>query len=739
MADLNVQLILRLVDRATAPARSAVRALERLGGEGFMRNAQRVNRGAVMMASGLGSVTGASIKGGLVLAGYAGTMAALSGTFLGPAAEMERFKVQLVNLEGSAEGADRAMRWIMDFATRTPLELNQTVEAYAKLRAFGLDPTNGSLQALVDTMAASGRGAEQLDGLVLALGQAWTKGKLQGEEALQMLERGVPVWDLLGKKMGKNAAQLQEMASKGKLGRKEITLLIEALAERNKGASDNMAKTWDGILSKMSDFWYQFRVMVMSSGVFDYLKERLNEIFGYLDAMAADGRLQKLADQVAGQMLAALKGIWAFALSVRDAWQRLYPVLEQVAEALGGWDRLAWLAVALVMGKTVWGLISGFVMLAQGIMVVSTGLIGMASYASGLVAVLSLVARILRSTLVMGLRGLALGASAARTAILWLGRALMLALRAAGINPIVAVIAAIATAAYLIYRNWDKVGPWFARLWASIKAIFQGFYEFVAGIFTGDMGRAVSGLQQIWDGIIGYYRTIWNGIVGLFHWAWDNGIAPVLDKLGLLDPIIAAWQAFKEAIGSVLDWIGAKFEAGMEKIRPVIDALRWVHDKGTAAVAAVFGSEGEGAARGASGSWGPPASVPGRALGGPVRAGQIYRWQEEGQEFFVPRSDGEVISNRQLRLIQSMADAPSAIRIAPAAPRPAGGAAPARSLRLDIGGITISAAAGMDPAAIARAVRRELENLTRERGFALHDGGEYACPRSPAAFRSTTR
>lgn len=38
--------------------------------------------------------------------------------------------------------------------------------------------------AMVDTMAASGGGVEQLDGLVLALGQAWTKGKLQGEEAL---------------------------------------------------------------------------------------------------------------------------------------------------------------------------------------------------------------------------------------------------------------------------------------------------------------------------------------------------------------------------------------------------------------------------------------------------------------------------------------------------------------------------------------------------------------------------
>jgi len=37
--------------------------------------------------------------------------------------------------------------------------------------------------------------AETVDGIAMALGQAWTKGKLQAEEMNQMLERGVPVYD----------------------------------------------------------------------------------------------------------------------------------------------------------------------------------------------------------------------------------------------------------------------------------------------------------------------------------------------------------------------------------------------------------------------------------------------------------------------------------------------------------------------------------------------------------------
>ena len=55
-------------------------------------------------------------------------------------------------------------------------------------------------------------------------------------------------------------------------------------------------------------------------------------------------------------------------------------------------------------------------------------------------------------------------------------------------------------------------------------------------------------------------------------------------------------------------------------------------------------------------------------------------------------------------------------------PLPAHAAADAAP-RFQIGGITINAAPGQSPADIARAVRRELAEAARQRGFALHDGG----------------
>lgn len=722
MADLNIQLILKLVDRATAPARAAMRLIDRMGGEGMRRQADRVNRGAVLMASGFGSITGAAMRGTAVLAGYAGTMGLITSAFIGPAAEMERFKVQLTNLEGSSEGAEKAMKWIQNFAATTPLELNDTISAYARLKAFGVDPTNGSLQALVDTMAATGGGAEQLDGLVMALGQSWTKGKLQSEEALQMLERGVPVWDLLGEKLGKTSAEVQEMATKGKLGRKEIGLLVEALGERNKGASENMSKTWGGIISNISDHWSRFAVMVMDSGVFDALKGRLQQFLDLLNQMAEDGRLQAYADRLGESILFVLDALWAFGVGAWQAWQTLLPVLTTAAELLGGWDRLAWFAAAILMRGTIFGLVGGFWTLGRGVLLVGSGLLGMAGEATAATSVLARIGILMRGGLARGFQIVKAGALIAGNAIQWLGRALMIAGRAALANPIILVIAAIAAAAYVIYQNWDGIVAYFQGKIDRVRAAFdqgllngvlklisefnpfvlimdaaEGLFTYLTGWTFGDVRKAIADAFGFdpFTAIQNAAKRFWDY---LMSWDFMKVAAELVDAfLGIdwvqigIDMMNAIWTGMKSIAGNIGSWMKAQ-------------ATSWMPDWMTGAAGAApiggGGSDGMGGAMD-----GNPAVLGDRALGGPVRAGGIYRWQEEGDEFFSPRTDGMVISNRQLRSM-----------------RGGGG----RGGSFSIGGITINAAPGMSPADVARAVRAELGRVARERSFALNDGADYA-------------
>ncbi|WP_456386429.1 phage tail tape measure protein [Profundibacter sp.] len=92
-----------------------------------------------------------------------------------------------------------------------------------------------------------------------------------------------------------------------------------------------------------------------------------------------------------------------------------------------------------------------------------------------------------------------------------------------------------------------------------------------------------------------------------------------------------------------------------------------------------------------------------RAIGGPVRAGLLYEINERGQEFFSPDRDGHVI---------------------PAGKIKTGGGRGGSSL--SIGDINITAAPGMSPMDVARAVRREIERMADAASSALHDGGAYA-------------
>lgn len=66
-------------------------------------------------------------------------------------------------------------------------------------------------------------------------------------------------------------------------------------------------------------------------------------------------------------------------------------------------------------------------------------------------------------------------ASRATTAITAVGRSFLTAARAGlmfALSPIGIAMIAIAGAAYLIYSNWEKVGPFFTGLWNQIKAAF---------------------------------------------------------------------------------------------------------------------------------------------------------------------------------------------------------------------------------------------------------------------------
>ena len=536
--------------------------------------------------------------------------------------------------------------------------------------------------------------------------------------------------------------------------------------------------------------------------------------------------------------------------AVRDWVLSITGPLDESGESWRRWGRAAGLALGNLV-RTIRDWLSAHPRFAQAL-----------AYILGALGALRLLATPVAAgwrllTAVASALGTVLGVAA--RAVQFLGRVMLIAGRAMLANPILLVIAAIAAGAYLIYANWDTIGPWFARLWDGVAQVFRGFIDFVAGIFTGDLGRAIGGLRGMWDGLGAVWGTLWDGLGTNLRMVWDNVIKPVTDKLGVTDHITAAWEAVRASFAVILEGIQSAFAAMWGVVSPIIDGLKWVVESGGVLVekvgamaAAINPFTGDTGGSDVSGAMdGNPALATvedgQRALGGPVRAGLIYRWNEQGRELFMPRVDGHVISNRQLRALEAasampaiaaasampaltaasampakaanLATAPMAAmpaiaaasalpamaaaspwanppqsqpaapaiavglavirpteairplapavaglsgsmpvapafsptpafspafaaaeagqrafsvateapalsivsRPAAAPPRPASPVAP----RIEVGGISVYAAPGQSPAEIARAVRRELEAASRERSFALHDGGQH--------------
>lgn len=80
-----------------------------------------------------------------------------------------------------------------------------------------------------------------------------------------------------------------------------------------------------------------------------------------------------------------------------------------------------------------------------------------------------------------------------------------LAILTTPIGWIIAGIAAIAAGAYLIYKNWDQLGPWFKSTWEQCKTATGEFWDYLTTLPS----RALNAGKAIIDGLIGGISAKW--------------------------------------------------------------------------------------------------------------------------------------------------------------------------------------------------------------------------------------
>jgi tape measure domain-containing protein len=106
-------------------------------------------------------------------------------------ASLDRLRRGMTTLEGSAEGGRQRMDELMEAARLPGLEFEQAVKGDIRLRSVGLsaEMSKRSIIEMGNALALAGGSSADLDGVVLALTQIISKGKVSAEEINQIAER----------------------------------------------------------------------------------------------------------------------------------------------------------------------------------------------------------------------------------------------------------------------------------------------------------------------------------------------------------------------------------------------------------------------------------------------------------------------------------------------------------------------------------------------------------------------
>lgn len=506
-------------------------------------------------AKGIGKY-GALVGAGALAVGSLGFAAGMSGTK--QARDYQALVLQMRAVTKSADEAKQAMSWI-ESAQMPPYGLDDLTKSYIQLKNIGIDPTKGALANIADAAVGSGKSIEQATNAYIGA----VKGNLDGLKAL----------GITAKKNGKYVDYM--FAGKdGRLKRyralsgnrmSNAHAVDKITSSRFGGASAAYGKTWDGMIWKMSDTWEHVKLKIMNSGLFDFLSQKLDMFVTKIDQWVQDGTLDTWCKNLSKNLILVMTIAWDVATKLYRAGEAIFGFLDSISGYVGGWENLTMILLALPVVPSLMRMAMGFIQVGQGI----ATFIGIGGRAIGLFAQLNGFSKI-----GVVLRLLLTPIGLVTKSFITMGIAFM----SSPIGWVVAGIVAIAAGAYLIYQNWDKLGPFFKNVWEKTKQIFADFWNYVKSLFTWDNVFTVvnwfSYLIPIrWVEFIPGFPG-WDNILSLL--TWDNFLT-VLNWLSYLNPI--RWIEFVPGFpgwNKVIKFLSWRNFIKVLKWLSYLHPLRWI-------------------------------------------------------------------------------------------------------------------------------------------------------------------
>lgn len=319
--------------------------------EGSQGVAEKQGQG---LGSKLTSGISKTLKGGVLSVGATagGLLAASMTKGMGRLTAIEGAQAKLSGLGNDAKTVAGVMENALSAVRGTAHGMGEAASTAAGMVAAGIQPGKELEQVLKtvgDTAAIAGRSMEDVG---VIFGSVAARGKLQGDDMLQLMSSGIPVLQLLSKQLGVSSADVSEMVTKGKI---DFATFEKAMREGVGGAALEMGNTFKGAsanfgaalgrlgatglrpffdlskdgltqATKAVDM-LEARLKPVASGVSEFLqKQAVPAVKDASSALIALGKSQE------GQ--AVLKGTQEAFMGIVDAGRALAPVVVEVATTL---------------------------------------------------------------------------------------------------------------------------------------------------------------------------------------------------------------------------------------------------------------------------------------------------------------------------------------------------------------------------------------------------------------------
>ena len=405
--------------------------------------------------------------------------------------KFEQYQATLTTVLGTQEKANAAMAWVTDFAAKTPYDIDQVTESFVMMNAYGMNAMDGTLEAAGNWASAMGKNINQV---VEAFADART-GEFERLKELGVVSKSTK---------DKVTFTFGDMTKTVKKNAKDIQAALKEIADAKfAGAMIKQAKTMQGLMSGLSDWWTNFQLKIGRAGLFDHIKSKIGGLLDSLNALNG-----KKSDK------------WATDLS--NSLSHLFDALWNLV------TKIDWVK-----------LIDSFTKFVVWLTETSAKVVDFINKMGGIEGIINLGIAVWIAGIVYNL--LTLG-GALPILILFANLILGLEIAAAPIMLIIAAIALLAAGAFLLWRNWGKVKKWWGETWASISS---------------KVASAVGAMTQKFEEIKGKFSEVINSLWNLMP-AWMQGL--IGGTLHLIAPDVK-WPSAPNSPSAALGQNSNKYSA----------------------------------------------------------------------------------------------------------------------------------------------------------------------------------